>query len=347
MASIPGRRATLVDVAALAGVSRSTASRVLSGVGAVSPATELRVRTAASQVGYRVNGAARTLRTSRTMLTGLVLNNLFNATFQVVVEIVQRRLAEHGYRTVLCVTGGDHEQEAGYLDTLAEQGVDGIVIIGSGTNSDRLGKMSADGIAIVNLIRAGKSAPGDKVLAADTEGAVLATKHLLNLGHRRIGYVGGPMESNSGLERFEGYAATVRAAGTYADELIVRGPFTSDFGATAVRELLALEEPPTAIYLANHEAALAGLPTLRDLGVAVPQELSVVAHEEASWFRYWDPAITFVDNGASELAEVAVGRLLRAMKGGRDTGNGREFRVGAALVTRSSTAAPAPAARGI
>src|SRR5699024_7998095 len=129
MASIPKRRATLLDVAAAAGVSRSTASRVLSGKGAVSAGTEERVRAAAGEVGYLLNSAARTLRTSRTMLTGLVLNNLVNATFHVVAEIVQQRLAQDGYRMILCVTGGQAEEEAEYLTTLAEQGVDGIIVV--------------------------------------------------------------------------------------------------------------------------------------------------------------------------------------------------------------------------
>src|SRR5437016_2684448 len=136
--SIPdmrAQRATLVEVARLAGVSRSTASRVLSGHESVSPDARDRVRKAAETLGYRVNRTARGLRTRRTMLVGLVLNNLVNATFHVVAEVLQRRLAEHGYRVILCITGADVATEADYLDTIAEQEADGLVIIGTGHNT--------------------------------------------------------------------------------------------------------------------------------------------------------------------------------------------------------------------
>ncbi|MBZ2195473.1 LacI family DNA-binding transcriptional regulator [Occultella gossypii] len=344
MASIPIRRATLVDVAAAAGVSRSTASRVLSGEGAVSAETEARVRAAAAEVGYLLNSAARTLRTSRTMLTGLVLNNLVNATFHVVAEIVQQRLALAGYRMILCVTGGQAAEEADYLQTLAEQGVDGIIVAGSGANIDQLNTIHANGTAIVNLIRAGKGAPGDRVLASDRDGAVLATQELLDLGHRRIGYIGGPAQTNSGRERFHGYRSTLRTAGAFADDLVLRGPFSPDFGAEAIKAILRAPEPPSAVYIANHEASFGALPTLRDLKVRLPDDLSLIAHDEPSWFQYWDPAVSIVDSGATELAELAASRLIAAMRPGGTDDKPREFRVGARLVTRGSSAPVTPRA---
>lgn len=338
MASIPKRRATLLDVAAAAGVSRSTASRVLSGEGAVSAGTEERVRAAAEEVGYLLNSAARTLRTSRTMLTGLVLNNLVNATFHVVAEIVQQRLAQDGYRMILCVTGGQAEEEAEYLTTLAEQGVDGIIVVGSGANIEQLNAIHRAGTGIVNLIRAGKGAPGDRVLASDRDGAVLATEELLALGHRRIGYIGGPAQTNSGRERFQGYQHTMRAAGLFAEDLVLRGPFSPDFGADAIQQMLRVPEPPTAVYVANHEASFGALPTLRDLKVRLPADLSLIAHDEPSWFQYWDPAVSIVDSGPVELADLAATRLIAAMRPGGLAERPREFRVGARLVTRGSSA---------
>ncbi len=338
MVSIPYRRPTLRDVAQTAGVSRSTASRVLSGHHAVSSEAAQRVRTAASEVGYLPNSTARTLRTNRTMLTGLILNNLVNATFHVVAEIVQRRLGQAGYRMILCVTGGDPEEEAGYLQTLAEQGVDGIVIVGSGENSERLRSIHQSGTAVVNLIRAGRDAPGDKVLASDRDGAELAARELLELGHRNIAYIGGPAHTNSGHERFSGYSAVLREAGLFRDDIVYRGPFTPDFGVSAIQDLMQASRPPSAVYVANHEASFGVLPALRTLGVSVPGDLSVIAHDEPSWFKYWDPAISFVDSGPAELAELAASRLLAAMTGDADDGPSREFRVGARLVKRASSA---------
>lgn len=343
MASFPMKRPTLIDVATAAGVSRSTASRVLSGDGAYSSDAGERVRAAASEVGYLLNSNARTLRTNRTMLTGLVLNNLVNATFHVVAEIVQQRLAHKGYRMILCVTGGDAEEESGYLQTLAEQGVDGVIVVGSGSNISQLNSIHASGTAIVNLIRAGEGAPGDRVLASDRDGAVLATRELLELGHQSIGYIGGPMQTNSGRERFQGYRSTLRKAGTFREELVLRGAFTPDFGIESIRRMMQVPEPPTAVYVANHEASFGVLPTLRNLDVRVPLELSIIAHDEPSWFQYWDPAISFVDSGPAELAELAAARLLAAMSNNDEAEGQREFRVGAKLVKRESSAPPATA----
>lgn len=340
--SIPDRRpqrATLVEVAALAGVSRSTASRVLSGHEAVSPDARDRVKKAAATLGYRVNRAARGLRTRRTMLVGLVLNNLVNATFHVVAEVLQRHLAQHGYRVILCVTGADVATEADYLDTIAEQEADGIVIIGTGHNTARLQTLANSGTAIVSLIRAAEEAPGDHVLAADTAGGQLATRHLIELGHTRIGYIGGRLDANSGRERLAGYTTALLEAGIApADELIRQGPFREEFGQEAITHLLELPQRPTAIYVANHEASLRVLPTLRDLGIKVPDDLSVVCHEEAPWFRYWAPAITFIDNGATQLAELAADRLLTAMTETEPNADGHTYRVDARLVLRQSTA---------
>lgn len=338
MVSIPSKRPTLLDVAAAAGVSRSTASRVLSGHGAVAPETDARVRAAATEVGYLLNSAARTLRTSRTMLTGLVLNNLVNATFHVVAEVVQHLLAQAGYRMILCVTGGDPHDEAAYLQTLAEQGVDGIIIVGSGANIEQVNAIHASGTAIVNLIRAGRGAPGDRVLASDRQGAELASQALLELGHRRIGYIGGPAQTNSGRERFQGYQQTLTRADVFDPDLVVRGPFSPDFGSRAIRDMLEVQDPPTAVYVANHEAAFGVLPTLRDRQVRLPADLSLIAHDEPSWFQYWDPAITVVDSGSAELAQLAATRLLEAMSSGGQAEGPREFRVGARLITRGSCA---------
>lgn len=336
-------RATLVDVAAAAGVSRSTASRALSGSPAISPDARAKVEAAAASLGYRPNRAAQTLRTRRTQLVGLLLNNLVNATFHVVAEVLQQRLHERGYRIILCVTGADPTREAQYLDVLADQQVDGAVVIGTGENLGRQRALARQGIAVVNLIRAGEGAPGDAVLAADHDGGYAAVDHLLQGGHRRIGYIGGQLSSNSGRERFTGFAAGLANAGAQPDDdLVVRGPFTEEFGRAAIHQLLDLDDPPSAVYVANHEAAFGVLPTLAERGISVPAQLAVVCHEDVPWFRHWHPSITVVDNGARELAGLAADRLLAGMQDADVSAKtGRTYRVGAQLVVReSSTAVP-------
>lgn len=336
------RTVTLLDVAQEAGVSRSTASRVLSGATSISADARDRVEAAAAKLGYRPNRAAQSLRTRRTRLVGLVLNNLVNASFHAIAEVLQQRLDDRGYQVILCVTGADEDREARYLEMLAEHQVDGVVVIGTGRNVALLERIVAEGIPVLSLIRCAPEAPGEAVLADDSDGAYLATEHLLDAGHRRIGYIGGPLEANSGRERFHGYAAALTSAGLQVvDDLVVRGPFLESFGEKALAALLDRDDAPTALYVANHEAAFGVLPELRERGVSVPDDVSLICHEDVSWFRYWQPAITVIDNGAAELAELAANRVLAAIeRGPGDARSGRAMRVGARLVQRASVTNP-------
>jgi LacI family transcriptional regulator len=334
---------TLKEVAAAAGVSRSTASRALSGSALIAPATRLTVQEAAERLGYRPNRAASSLRSKQSHLIGLVLNNLINASFHTIAEVVQRRASTEGYQVILCITDADAHTERSFLDMLADHGVDGLIMIGSGQNAAVSNRMYAHGTALVNVIRAPDGGAPPSVLAADREGAFTATTHLIDLGHRRIGFIGGPAGTNSGDERHAGYVQALREAGHALDEGLVRqGPFTADFGVRAVTSLLAENPPMSALLAANHEAVFGILPTLVAEHVQVPENLSLICYEDISWLRSWQPPITVVDNGAAELGALAIDLLLQQMGARRQAGSvpsgrhGRTYRVGAQLIERHS-----------
>ena len=343
---------TLDEVAEAAGVSKSTASRVLSGSSRVSDRTKRAVQSAAERLGYRPNRIASGLRTRRSNLIGLVITNLVNASFHTITGVLQQRLDECGYQVLLCVTDSDPVRERRYLEMLLDHRVDGLIIVGTGDNTATVRQVSAAGIPVVNLMRTPEGAPGDSVMAGDREGAELAVEHLLGLGHRRIAFIGGPPGVDSGRDRYVGFAAALAVAGLEPEPtLCARGPYTVPFGAEAVMRVMAADDPPTALYSANHEATFGALGALVQLGVRLPEQLSLVCHEEAPWFPYWHPPITVVDNGARDLGELAAEQLLRRIdsrpdNGGSDNGGlgsedpGRLIRVGARLVVRSSTAAP-------
>lgn len=338
---------TLDQVAEAAGVSKSTASRVLSGSSRVSAQTKRAVQSAAERLGYRPNRIASGLRTRRSNLVGLVITNLVNASFHRITEVLQQRLDERGYQVLLCVTDSDPARERRYLDMLLDHRVDGLIIVGTGDNTATVREVSAAGIPVVNLMRTPDSAPGDSVMASDRDGAELAVRHLLDLGHRNIAFIGGPPHVDSGRDRYAGFAAALAAAGLEPDPaLCARGPYTVPFGAESVMRLMAAGNTPTALYSANHEATFGVLGGLVQLGVRVPEQLSLVCHEEAPWFPYWHPPITVVDNGARDLGELAAEQLLRRIDSRPDNGDpgpestGRLIRVGSRLVVRDSTTAP-------
>jgi LacI family transcriptional regulator len=335
---------TLTDVARVAGVSRSTASRALSGSPLVSGTTRAQVEQAAEQLGYRVNRMASALRSRHSRLIGLVLNNLINASFHTIAEVVQRRAADAGYQVLLAITDADPRRERSLLNMLAEHNVDGLVIIGSSEHAATTNRMLADGTAIVNVIRAPVDSAAAAVLAADRDGSHEATGYLLGLGHRRIGFIGASEETNSGRERFTGYASALREAGVEVDpRLVQRGPFDPAFGVAALHQLLDDCPDMTALFAANHEAAFGTLPALVARGIQVPGDLSLICYEDIPWLSWWHPPVSVIDNGPRELGELAMDLLLQQMSRDAkdDSRPGRTYRVGAQLVQRESCRARA------
>lgn len=309
-------RSTLEDVARLAGVSKSTASRALNGDANVLPGTRHRVQAAARSLRYRPNRTASALRTRRTGLLGLVVNSLYNATFNTLANVLQAGALRHGYQLLVSTTNGDPQTEARFLDTVLEHHVDGVVVAGTGQNLDRINALREAGTAVVLMNREVPGATAPSVMPAYRTAAVRATEHLLVLGHRRIGFIGGLRHVTSGREHFDGFLASMASAGLAVDpKLVCRGPFDPDFGASAAAELLDLAAPPTALLVANHEATFGVVPVLSERGIGIPGQLSVVCTEDAPWFGWWHPRLTVVDTRAGHMAELALDLLLRQLRG--------------------------------
>lgn len=329
----------LREVARLSGISVSTASRALSGSPLVSAATRARVETVADSIGYRPNASARALRTGGSRLVGLVITNLVNTSFRVIAELLQQRLSGAGHHLVLCITGGDPEQEQAALRTLMELDASGVVAVGS--NSDAFAEVRARGIPVIHLGRRPSAPIGDCVLGDERGGARLAVELLVAQGHRRIAIVCGPSSVTSGRERLQGYRQALLAAGrSVPDELVVAGPFAATTGRDAVDALLALPRSrrPTGLLVANHESAYGVLPRLRELSVSVPTDLSVVCYEDAPIMAGWWPAVTVVDNRPVQMAEL-ISNLLLARIGGPPAGRRPAVhRVSTQLIERDSVA---------
>ena len=328
----------LREVARLSGVSVSTASRALSGSPLVSAATRAVVERSADSIDYRPNASARALRTGGSRLVGLVITNLVNTSFRVIAELLQQRLSGAGHHMVLCITGGDADQERAALRTLTELDASGVVAVGS--NSAAFAEVSGRGIPVVHLGRRPGTPVGDCVLGDERGGAALAVELLVSQGHRRIAVVCGPASVTSGRERLQGYRRALAAAGRpVLPELVVSGPFAAQTGRTAVDRLLALpaSRRPTALLVANHESAYGVLPRLRELSVSVPAELSVVCYEDAPIMAGWWPAVTVVDNRPDQMAELVSDLLLDRIGGGaRATGKPALHRVPTRLIERDS-----------
>jgi LacI family transcriptional regulator len=335
-------RATLTSVAAAAGVSTSTASRALSGHQSVLPSTRARVLAAAAAQQYQPNRMASALRTQRTGLLGLVVNNLRTATFHTIAETLQAWAATRGYQVLVCTTGGDPSREAAFLQTVRSHHFDGVVVAGSGANVGLVNTLVDEGRGVVTMNREVPGSLAPSVMSDYEAAARLATEHLVSLGHTRIAVIEGPPGVTSGRQAHAGFAGAMARAGLpLLPELVHRGPFDAGFGREAAGEVLRLPEPPTALLVSNHEASFGALPVLGEVGLRVPDELSVVCTEEEPFFGWWSPPLTTVDNRAEVLAERAAALLLAQLDGSDEEplpGHGEL--VEPVLVERGSTARP-------
>lgn len=330
-----GTPVTLRDVARAANVSIATASRALTGTGLASPATQKRLIEVAAELGYRPNTFARGLKTKSSQLIGLAVHNLENASFRVLASVVQARMRALGYQVILSITSDDPEQERATLATLSDHSIDGLIVVPTGANGPQLLSMENAGIPVICVVRRDEGATLESVLAADPEGAYAGTRHLLALGHRRIGLIVGRADTTSGKERLAGYVRALNEAGLPVDpDLIHAGRYEPETGVAGANAFLSLPEPPTAIFVANHESSLGVLRVISERGIGVPDELSLLCYEDTPWFEWQRPALSVVDSGASEMANLVVDRLTQRM-GGAENG-GREYRVGVRLIERAS-----------
>lgn len=326
---------TLRDVARAADVSIATASRALAGSSLTNHATQRHVIQVAAALGYRTNTFARALKTKRSRLIGLSIHNLENASFQVLASVVQTRMQSLGYQVILSISSDDAEQEREIFRTLVDHSVDGLIAVPTGANGAQLLAMEHAEIPVICAVRRVEGATLESVLAADLDGAYAGTRHLLELGHRRIGLIVGMSDTTSGKERLAGYKRALQEAGLPVDAALIQaGRYAPETGVVAANALLAMASPPSAIFVANHESSLGVLRVISERGLSIPADLSLLFYEDSPWFEWQRPALSVVDSGATEMANLAVDRLMQRLGGVANSG--REYRVGSRLIERAS-----------
>jgi len=329
------------DVAAAAGVSVATVSRVLSPATADVPMrkeTRDKVVRAIDELGYRPNDLARALLHHRTAAIGLVVPDISNPYYPPLVRGVEDVASSRGYRVVLCNTDRDPAKITGYLDTLIKTRVDGIVVAGGGWADvpDRtavLGRYRTGLVAVGRHLTAHPSVRIDNVAASRA-----AAEHLIGLGHRRIAFVGGPASSTTVQDRAQGFRDALKASGLDGRAPVVRyGDFTEESGYELTREMLRLARPPTALLCANDRVALGAYAAAADTACRIPDDVSVVGFDDTPIARYVRPTLTTVAIPTYEMGSAAMRLLLAQFEG--DGGPALET-MPTRLVVRDSAAAP-------
>ncbi|MFS0795149.1 LacI family DNA-binding transcriptional regulator [Microbacterium sp. 1P10AE] len=316
-------RVSMADVAAAAGVSAQTVSRVANGSPRVDPATRARVERAMSDLGYRMHRAARALRTGQTSTIGLVVSTLASVGNSRMLQAISEAAAARDYALAVVTVGERGIQDA--FARLRSQGVDGAVVLNEATELAR----DVDPPGDLHLVVV-DSPPDDRFSIVQTDhagGARIAVEHLLALGHDTVHHIAGPARSFAATERERGWRAALADAGRRAPDP-VRGDWTSASGHRAAAELGAA----TAVFVANDQMALGALRAFADAGRRVPDDVAVVGFDDIVDAAEYRPPLTTVRQDFDALGARAVAALVSAIEGGTPVGE----TVPATLVVRES-----------
>jgi len=311
--------ATLSDVAARAGVSISAVSRVLSNAPSarVSGETRQRIQDAAAELGYRPNFAARALKFSRTNVVALVVPDLTNAIFTELMRGVETRAHELGYMVLLARAESIEPGSEAIARLIGEGRVDGVLVqVGDAMDEADVRSLLDGGVPAV-LVNSRRSTHQGSVILDDASGARIAVKHLVALGHRRIALINGLDTTDTAQRRGAGFRSAMAAAGLEVPVDYVTGlGYEPRQGREAMRVLAALSEPPTAVVVANANAALGALLEARILGLHVPHDLSMVAIHDAWTAENTWPPLTTVRMPLYELGRQSMTAMVERITGG-------------------------------
>ena len=333
------RQPTIRDVAMRAGVSKSLVSLVLQGDGGVSGARRDAVLTAMAELGYRPNSRARALSLNRTDTVGVLLNDLSNPWFVDLLAGLATTLRSSGLAPILADSLTDHRIGVGSVEMLLAQDVDGLVIVGTTTEVDAI-TAAAERVPVVLAGTRDPELPNlDIVVNDDFTGAREATEHLLALGHTRIAHLTGP--GQIGALRLAGFRSAVAAAGLDPERYVETGGMSEEGGYAAARRLLSRPDRPTAVLAFNDVAAIGALSAADDLGLLVPEDVSLIGYDNTHLARIRHISLTSVDNGNFPVGAQAGRYLVERLA---DPGlPGRLHLVPTSLEVRATTAPPRPA----
>jgi LacI family transcriptional regulator len=306
---------TVANVAQRAGVSVATAARVLSGKGYASEDTRRAVLDASKEIGYVPNQIARSLRTRRTKLAGLLIGDVENSFYSVIARNVESVAKNAGYHVVLCNSNDDPETEKEYLQLLEGIRVEGLIITPTGRNQRYLRRLLEKETVIVQIDRMVEGLNADAILLDNEEGAKAAVSHLIAAGHFRIGILTGPLEVFTAMQRLVGYKRALQEHGIpVRPELIRAGSFLHEHAIEAATELLRSRPGPTAIFAANNVLAEACFLALNGAALKVPRDVSLVAFDDVPWMSMVNPQLTTIRQPVADMARSAAELLLRRIR---------------------------------
>lgn len=328
---------TIKDVAERVGASTATVSHVLNSTRFVSQELRQRVLEAIQSLNYQPNAIARSLVKKRTHTIGIIISDILNPFYTAIVRGIEDVTYQSGYNVVLCNTDEDPEKETLYIRILLEKRVDGLILSSAFQEGVHPYLEQLKTIPLLTVVRKIRGLVCDAVMGDNTSGGYKAVEHLLGLGHRRIGIICGPPGLSTGAERLEGCKRAMGDHGLAVDRLLVRfGDFKKESGHALAKEILKAKPPPTAIFVMNNRMAVGALQALKESGVRIPEDVSLVSFDDMEWYSFLNHPLTTIDQSPYQMGKAAGETLLQRISGKRK--RPKRILSPSRLIVRESTA---------
>ena len=341
---------TLADIAAQAAVTSMTVSRVMNGAGYVHVETRERVLRVAREMNYRRNGLARGLKRQRTDTVGMVIGDIANPFAAELSRGVREVLDQRGYSLFICISEHTAKEDVQAFDSLADHRADGIIVAtrASKSGNERLAELIDSGIPVSLIGRDFRHEHADLVMADNLKGGYEATRHLIDLGHKRIGFIGVSLTEGLRLKRFQGYLEALNEHGIQVEEQLIVGGrriaeqmpgySTEEMGYDGMTKLLQLKRRPSAVVARNDYTAMGALNAIKRAGLRIPEDIAVVGYDDIPLASHTSPALTTVRQPTREQGRMAAEFLLRRIEGDREQPRA-EKTFDCELIVRESTGA--------
>ncbi|PYZ99129.1 LacI family transcriptional regulator [Alteribacter lacisalsi] len=327
------------DVALKAGVSTATVSHVINETRYVAEKTREKVLDSMKALNYHPNSVARSLRSNKTKIIGLLIPvkeaDTSNFFFMSIAHGIESKLNESGYQVILSNSKEDEALEQKQLRMFASQNVDGMIIASAGRNQQMYHDILPPGCPVVFIDRKPEGYEGDCVLVDNYRGTYEAVTHLLEKGHRDVGYITGPLGITTSDDRFEGYQDALKAGGIKTSRKLVKeGVPSLENGKHLTRELL--KTPMSALFIANNIMTIGAISCLQENRISIPSKLAVIGYDDYEWTQITQPPLSVIRQPSGEIGRKAAEILLARIDQGGESGNS-EYRLQTELLIRGSS----------
>lgn len=310
---------TIKDIARRAGVSNATVSRALNEKSVVRAETRERIKKIAREMGYYPNALAQSLVTNKTKTIGLIVPDISNPFFAEISQSAEEISHQRGYSIFLCSVNQSEQKELSYLEILESKRVDGFILASVKDDGSTIKKFMQSGRALVLINTLFQEFDCHQVVIDNIYGGYLATSHLLKLGHRRIGFVGGLQDSKVTAYRFAGYKKALEEKGIAVDaSLVNHGPLQWESGYERTLKLLKnSKNAPTAIFAGNDMVALGAMWAAEEAGLSVPEDLALVGFDDLAIANYPRISLTTVSQPKRKMGEEAINLIIDELSQGQ------------------------------